>query len=101
MEELIMKNDMEYRLTMREKNVLKKIHLRKDNYEKSIEVHNELRLNVDEQQYDIKNFKYQSDIDDEDEAMKNWIEKNIPEEQRKEAYKHNYEACETTCCECT
>ena len=25
-----------------------------DNYEKSFEVHNELRLNIDEQQYDIK-----------------------------------------------
>ena len=26
----------------------------KDNFEKSVEVHNELRLNANEQQYDIK-----------------------------------------------
>ena len=29
----------------------------KDNYEKSIELYNEFKLNVDEQQYDINNFK--------------------------------------------
>ena len=58
MKELIMKNDMEYKLTIiRRKNTLKTVHLMKDNYEKSIEVHNKLMLNVDEQQYDIKNLK--------------------------------------------
>ena len=53
-----MKNDMEYKLTIRErKKTLKTVHLMKDNYKKSIEVHNGLRLNVDEQQYDIKHLK--------------------------------------------
>ena len=41
----------------------------KDNYEKSIEVHNEPRRNVDEQQDYIKHLKKQSDIDDADEVL--------------------------------
>ena len=57
MEELIVNNDMEYKLTMREEKTIITVHIMKDNYEKSIEVHNELWLNVDEQQYDIKNLK--------------------------------------------
>ena len=36
-------------------------------YEKTIEVNNELKLNVDEQQDDIKHLKEQCDIDYEDE----------------------------------
>ena len=38
------------------------------NYEKVIEVNNELKLNVDDQQDDIKHLKEQCDIDDEDEV---------------------------------
>ena len=38
-------------------------------YEKAIEVNNDLKLNVDEQQDDIKNFKEQCDIDDEEEVQ--------------------------------
>ena len=38
----------------------------KANYDK---VHNELRFNIEEQQYDIKTLKQQSGIDDEDEAL--------------------------------
>ena len=77
----------------------------KVNYENAIEVNNELNLNVDEQNYDIKRLKVQCDIDDEDEvqeitaarnpmkknkavyvtcnqifAKKNWLKKHIQEE---------------------
>ena len=38
------------------------------NYEKAIKVNNELKLNVDEQQDDIKHLKEQNDIDNEDEV---------------------------------
>ena len=38
-------------------------------YEKAIEVKNDLKLNVQEQQDDIKHFKEQYDIDDEDEVQ--------------------------------
>ena len=37
---------------------------------KAIEVNKELKLNVDEQQHDIKHLKEQSDIDDEYELQK-------------------------------
>ena len=40
------------------------------NYEKAIEVNNELKFNVDEQKYDIKDLKDQCDIDDEDKVLK-------------------------------
>ena len=74
----------------------------KVNYEKAIEVNNEIKLIVDEQQYDDK-FKEQGDIEDEDEVQeitatitpmkkkkpvcdmqsnicnKKWIEKHIQE----------------------
>ena len=55
MEELIMKKDMEYKETMIKTftNKQKTVHLMKHSYEKSIEVHNELRLNVHEQQSGI------------------------------------------------
>ena len=32
----------------------KAVHFMKDSFEKFVEVHNELRFNVDEQQYDIR-----------------------------------------------
>ena len=38
----------------------------KVNNEKAIEVNNELKLNVDDQQYDLKHLKEQCDIDDID-----------------------------------
>ena len=41
----------------------------KVNYEKAIDVKNELKLNVDKQQYYIKYLKEQCDIDDEDEVL--------------------------------
>ena len=41
----------------------------KVNYEKAIEVNNELKLNVDKQQDDVKDLKEQCDIDDEDEVQ--------------------------------
>ena len=50
MEERVIKKDMEYKETMRKK----AIHPMKDHYKKSVEMHNEPRLKVDEQQYDIK-----------------------------------------------
>ena len=74
-------------------------------YEKAIEVNNDLKLNVDEQQDDIKQLTEQCDIDGEDDdqditaarnpmkknkavyvtcnqtfAMKKWVEKHIQEE---------------------
>ena len=39
------------------------------NYEKAIEVNNELNLNVDEQQDDIEHLKEQCDIDVKDEVQ--------------------------------
>ena len=41
----------------------------KDSFEKAMHVHNELRLNVDEQQ-DDKTIKFKSDIDDSYEVQK-------------------------------
>ena len=38
-------------------------------YEKAIEVNNDLKLTVDDQQGDIKHLKEQCDIDDEDEVQ--------------------------------
>ena len=77
----------------------------KMNYEKAMEVNNNIKLNVDKQQEDIKHLKEQWDIDDEDEvqeitadstpmkknkpvcvicyqtfAMTNWFKKHIQEE---------------------
>ena len=56
MEELSMMNDMENKDKIR-KNTNQAVHLMKDNYEKSIEVHNEPRRNFDEQQDYIKHLK--------------------------------------------
>ena len=42
----------------------------KVNYENAIEVNNELKLNVDDQQDDIKHLKEQWEIYDEDEVQK-------------------------------
>ena len=53
MEELIIKKDMEYRETIRKPVQKKPVHLMKHSYEKSIESHNEHRLNVHEQQSGI------------------------------------------------
>ena len=44
------------------------VHSMKDISEKAMEVNNELRVNVDEQQ-DDKTFKLKSDIDDSDEVQ--------------------------------
>ena len=74
-------------------------------YEKAIEMNNDLKLNVDKQQDDIKHLKEQCDIDDKDEvqeitaarnpmkmykavyvtcnqtfATENWLKKQIQEE---------------------
>ena len=38
----------------------------KGNYEKTIEVNNQLKVNVDEQQYDIKYLREQCNKDDKD-----------------------------------
>ena len=51
-------------------------------YEKSIEVDNDLNLNVDEQKYDIKHFKEQCDINAEEEVLeirtaRNTIKKSL------------------------
>ena len=44
------------------------VHIIKESSEKAMEVNNELRLNVDEQQ-DEKTLKVKSDIDDSDEVQ--------------------------------
>ena len=41
----------------------------KVNYEKTIEVNNQLKVKVDEQQYDIKDFKEQCNKDDTDKVQ--------------------------------
>ena len=41
----------------------------KVSYEKALDVNTKLKLNVDEQQYDIKHLTEQCDIDDEDEVQ--------------------------------
>ena len=46
------------------------VHIIKESSEKAMEVNNELRLNVDEEQ-DDKTLKVKSDIDDSDEVKKN------------------------------
>ena len=62
---------MENRETLRKReNKQKVFHNMKVNYENGIEVNNELKLNVDDQQDDIKHLKEQWDIDDEDEVQK-------------------------------
>ena len=67
-EELIMKKVMDNKEIMR-KNMTIPVHSLKVIYEKAIEVNNELKLNVDEQQDDIKHLKEQCDVDDETEVQ--------------------------------
>ena len=50
------------------KNMTIPVHSLKVIYEKAIEVSKELKLNVDEQQDDIKHLKEQCDVDDETEV---------------------------------
>ena len=66
-----MKKEMENRETLRKReNKQKVFHNMKVNYENAIEVNNELKLNVDDQQDDIKHLKEQWEIYDEDEVQK-------------------------------
>ena len=60
-EELIVKKDMENKKIMRTN---MKISSTKVNYEKTIDVNNEFKLNVDEQQDAINHLKEQCDICD-------------------------------------
>ena len=53
--------------------------------EKAIEVNNDLKLNVDEQQDDIKHLKEQYDIDDEDEFQEITAARN-PMKKKKGVY---------------
>ena len=74
---------MEIKEIMREKKHGNKHSSMKVNYEKAIEVNNELKLNVDEQHDDIKHMIEQCDIDDEDEvqaitAARTTMKKNMP-----------------------
>ena len=65
------KKDMENKVIMRGKkheNKQRVFSSMKVNYEKPIEVNNELKLNVDEQQGNIKHFKKKCYTDEEDEA---------------------------------
>ena len=69
-EEIIMKKDMDNKEIMRErKNMTITVHSLKVFYEKAIEVNNELKLNVDEQEDDIKHLNKQCDVDDEHETQ--------------------------------
>ena len=59
---------------MENKEILRKImkksvHSMKVNYEKAIEVNNEYKLNVDEQQDNIKHLKEQCDINNKDDVQ--------------------------------
>ena len=66
-----MKKDIENREALRKhENKQKVFHNMKVNYDKAIEVNNKLKLNVDDQQDDIKHLKEQWEIYDEDEVQK-------------------------------
>ena len=59
---------------MENKEILRKImkksvHSMQVNYEKAIEVNNEYKLNVDEQQDNIKHLKEQCDINNKDDVQ--------------------------------
>ena len=43
------------------------------NYDKAIQVNNELNVNVDDQQVDMKHLKEQYDVDDEDKVQKTTV----------------------------
>ena len=61
---------MENKETMIEKKTwILSVHRMKVNYERVIELNNELRVNVDEQQDDTKHLKEQCDLDDDDEVQ--------------------------------
>ena len=45
----------------------------KVNYDKAIQVNNEHKVNVDDQQVDMKHLKEQCDIDDEDKFQKTTV----------------------------
>ena len=47
-------------------NIQNVFHTMKVNYEKAIQVNNELKINVDEQHVDMKHFKEKCDKDDEE-----------------------------------
>ena len=48
----------------------------KVNYDKAIQVNNELTVNVDDQKVDMKHLKEQCDIDDEYKVQKTTVSKN-------------------------
>ena len=74
-----MKKDLQNREIMKaikheeEKNIFNSL---KVIYKQAIEVNNDLKLNVDEQQGDIKHLKEQCDIYDEDEVHEITADKN-------------------------
>ena len=45
----------------------------KVNYDKAIQMNNELKVNVNDQQVDMKHLKEQFDIDDEDKVQKTTV----------------------------
>ena len=53
----------------------------KVNYEKAIEVNNEPKLKVDEQQDDVKHLKEQCAVDDEDEVQEITAARTPPEKE--------------------
>ena len=77
------------------------------NYKNTMEVNNKLNLNVDEQQDAINHLKEQCDIDDEEKHIHEqhtdlwWNYGDYTFWNFKEVNKYRYEACESTCHECT
>ena len=53
----------------------------KVNYDKVIQVNNEFKVNVNDQQVDKKHFKEQCDIDDEDKVQQTTMKKNPHEKE--------------------
>ena len=51
------------------------------NYDKVIQVNNEFKVNVNDQQVDKKHFKEQCDIDDEDKGQQTTMKKNPHEKE--------------------
>ena len=76
----IMKIILENKELMKKKkyeNKLNVFHTINVNYHMAIQVNNELKVKVDDQQVDMKHLKEQFDIDDEDKVQKN-TEVRIP-----------------------
>ena len=48
-------------------------HTMKENYDMVIQVNTELKVNIDDQQVDMKHLKEQCDIDDEDKVQKTTV----------------------------